>query len=482
MIAEGRRILVASNRGPVSFGHDEAGRVVPSRGAGGLVTALSGALAASGGLWIAAAMSEDDRTQAGRPLDVEAGPAGYRVRLLAFDPATYERFYDGISNRVLWFLHHRLWDVPREPTFEGLAGAWAGYLAVNETFARALEEDGRSDARQAFYLVQDYHLALVPSLLRRRIPDAAIAHFSHIPFAGPSGLRILPQPTREALLSGMLGADVVGFQAPAWAENFLLCCRTLRDARVDLRRRIVRWEGREVRVRVYPISIDPGVLREAAASEPVASAARDIRRWAGEQRLLVRVDRAELSKNILRGFLAYEKFLEGNPEWLERIGFLALLNPSRQHLPEYRTYTNECSELAERINGRLGGEGWQPIHLSLKDDHPRALAAYQLYDVLLVNPVFDGMNLVAKEGPVLNERDGVLVLSENAGAFSELGRHALGVNPFDVEATAGAIATAVRMDPSERRRRARALRVAIARNPIDEWVGAQIEDLERVRR
>ena len=167
---------------------------------------------------------------------------------------------------------------------------------------------------------------------------------------------------------------------------------------------------------------------------------------------------------------------------MERIGFLALLNPSRQHLPEYRTYTNECSELAERINGRLGGEGWQPIHLSLKDDHPRALAAYQLYDVLLVNPVFDGMNLVAKEGPVLNEHDGVLVLSENAGAFSELGRHALGVNPFDVEATAGAIATAVRMDPSERRRRARALRVAIACNPIDEWVGAQIEDLERVRR
>jgi trehalose 6-phosphate synthase len=280
----------------------------------------------------------------------------------------------------------------------------------------------------------------------------------------------------------MLGADVVGFQAPAWAENFLLCCRALPDARVDLRRRLVRWEGREVRVRVHPISIDPEALREAAASEPVASAARDIRGWAGEQRLLVRVDRAELSKNILRGFLAYERFLEGNREWLGRIGFLALLNPSRQHLAEYRAYTNECSELAERINGRLGRQGWQPIRLSLKDDHPQVLAAYRLYDVLLVNPVFDGMNLVAKEGPVLNERDGVLILSENAGAYTELGRHALGVNPFDVEATAASMATALRMDPSERRRRSRSLRVAIARNPIDRWVGAQLEDLERVRR
>jgi len=478
----GRRIVVASNRGPVSFGREASGRVVTTRGAGGLVTAVSDALAATGGLWIAAAMSEDDRSQAGRTIQVDAGGRGYQVRLLPFDPPDYEGYYDGISNRILWFLHHALWDVPRAPTFEGLAEAWQGYLTVNEAFARALEEEGRSPPGEAVYLVQDYHLALVPALLRERLPRAAIAHFSHIPFAGPTGLRILPQPIREALLAGMLGADVVGFQAPAWAENFLLGCRTLQGTRVDLRRGVVRWGGRVVRVRVHPISIDPAGLREEAAAEPAEAAARDILEWMGDRRLLVRVDRAELSKNILRGFLAYERFLEGNPEWLGRISFLALLNPSRQHLPEYRAYTQEAIELADRINSRVGRADWEPIRLSLMDDLPRALAAYRLYDVLLVNPVFDGMNLVAKEGPVLNERDGVLILSENAGASAELGRHAIAVNPFDVEATARAIATAVEMGPAERRRRARGLRSAVARNPIDAWVRAQVEDLERMGR
>jgi len=478
----GRRIVVASNRGPVSFARGESGRVVTTRGAGGLVTAVSDALASTGGLWIAAAMSEDDRFQAGRTIEVDAGGGGYQVRLLPFDPSDYEGYYDGISNRVLWFLHHSLWDVPRAPTFEGLAEAWHGYRTVNETFARALEEEGRSPRGEAVYLVQDYHLALVPALLRERLPRAVIAHFSHIPFAGPTGLRILPRPIREAVLAGLLGADVVGFQAPAWAENFLLGCRTLPGARVDLRRRVVRWDGRDVRVSVHPISIDPAALREEADAEPATVAGRDILEWIGDRRLLARVDRAELSKNILRGFLAYEKFLGRNPEWLGRISFLALLNPSRQHLPEYRAYTKESVELADRINDRLGRADWQPIRLSLKDDHPRALAAYRLYDVLLVNPVFDGMNLVAKEGPVLNERDGVLILSENAGASAELGRHALAVNPFDVEATARAIGAAVQMDPVERRRRARGLRAAVARNPIDAWVRAQVEDLERMGR
>jgi len=482
MKAVGRRIVVASNRGPVSFGRDESGRVVTTRGAGGLVTALGGALAATGGLWIAAAMSEEDRSQAQRTIEVDAGAGGYQVRLLPFDPADYEGYYDGISNRVLWFLHHSLWDVPRAPTFEGLAEAWHGYRTVNDTFARALEEEGRPPREEPVYLVQDYHLAIVPALLRERMPRAAIAHFSNIPFAGPTGLRILPQPIREALLAGMLGADVVGFQALAWAENFLLGCRGLPGARVDLRRRVVRWDGRDVRVRVHPISIDPAALREEAAAEEAAAAGQDILAWIGDRRLLVRVDRAELSKNILRGFQAYERFLETNQEWLRRISFLALLNPSRQHLPEYRAYTEEAVELAGRINGRLGREDWEPIRLSLKDDYPRALAAYRLYDVLLVNPVFDGMNLVAKEGPALNERDGVLILSENAGASAELGRHALAVNPFDVEATARSIATAVQMDPVERRRRARGLRAAVARNPIDVWVRAQVEDLERMGR
>jgi trehalose 6-phosphate synthase len=482
MRSKGRRVIVASNRGPVSFDRDNSGRLVDRRGAGGLVTAVSVALGSTGGLWIAAAMSEEDRTQAGKNLEAGSPGATYSLRLLAFEPHDYEAFYDGISNRVLWFVHHSLWDIPRQPTFEDLDASWAGFRAVNEGFAEALAEEERSAPGRGVCLVQDYHLSLVPQLVRDRAPDAAIVHFSHVPFAGPTGFRVLPEAIRSGVLRGMLGADVVGFQTPDWAENFLLCCRALPEAEVDLRGAVVRRAGRAVPVRVYPISVDAAGLQEEAGTPEAASSVEEIERWLGDQTLLLRVDRAELSKNLLRGFLAFERFLENNRDWLGRISFLALLNPSRQHLSEYESYTRECVELCERINRRLSQGDWAPIRLLLEDNHPRALAAYRLYDILLVNSVFDGMNLVAKEGAVLNQRDGVLILSENAGATTELGGHAVVVNPFDVEATARAIATAAEMSKEERRQRAAGLRGDVARNPIDEWVGNQLADLDRTRR
>jgi trehalose 6-phosphate synthase len=413
----------------------------------------------------------------------EEGPErfAYRVRVLAFDPETYDRFYNGISNQILWFLHHQLWDIPRDPVFDaGTGAAWDSYRQVNEGFAVALDEEGALLGSDPAYLVQDYHLALVPAMLRKRRPAAWIAHFSHIPFAGPSYLSVLPPDMREELLGGLLGADVVGFQTERWADSFLLCCRTLPGARVDLRRRRVRWEGREVVVGVYPISIDLEHLVAASRTQEVHEARQAMLRWKGDQRLLLRVDRAELSKNILRGFLAYRTCLRMNRAWLRRVVFLALLNPSRAEIPAYHAYVNECVETADRINAELGEEGWQPIELSVKDDFARAIAAYGLYDVLLVNPVFDGMNLVAKEGPVLNAQNGILILSENAGAFAELGPHALGVNPFDVGETAKAIATALEMDTEDRVRRSRGLKRAIRRNRLEQWAGRQLEDLDRV--
>jgi trehalose 6-phosphate synthase len=471
-----RRVLIASNRGPVSFVRDEAGKVVPKRGMGGLVTALTGALHAIDGLWIAAAMTEDDASKAGARFDVELGTSRYTLRYLAFEPRTYAGYYDQISNRILWFVHHMLWDVPRAPTFRGLAADWDRYRAVNEAFAVALaEEGGDSGAR---YLVQDYHLSLVPAMLRRARSAAKIAHFSHIPFAGPDTFGILPGWVREEILAGMLGADVVGFHAPAWADHFLMCCQSLPGARADLRRRRVRWEGREVRVGVYPISVDPDRLRLEASSAEVARARRALTRTQGDRKLLVRVDRAELSKNILRGLLAFEALLETQPDRRNAVTFVAHLAPTRQRIPEYRSYISECVATAERINRRWGRSDWKPIRMSLKDDLAAALASYQLYDALLVNPVVDGMNLVAKEGPMLNERDGVLILSETAGAFPELGQHAIPVNPFDVDGTAHAIGLALDLDPVDRRGRLRGLRAAVARNPIGRWVDAQLADLD----
>ena len=471
-------MVVASNRGPISFVRDEEGRVVAERGAGGLVTALTAALEASGGLWIAAAMSEEDREQAARGrVELAQDASNYHLRYLAFDPGEYERFYNTISNRVLWFLHHYLWDVPRVPTFgRETWTAWESYVRVNRAFADAMSEEGPPGSA---FLVQDYHLDLVPALLRDRRGDALISHFSHIPFPGPSYFQILPARMRDELMHGILGADVVGFNAHRWAQNFLLSCQELNGAEVDLANGIVRWERREVHVSVYPISVDVETLAAGSRKPDVTQARRWLLRALNGKRLILRVDRTDLSKNILRGFLAYEAFLTGFPKWRGKVRFLALLNPSRETIPEYSAYLEECVRTAQRINHELGDESWQPIELSLRDDFPLSLAAYGMYDVLLVNPIYDGMNLVAKEGPVLNRRKGVLVLSENAGAFAELSRYVLAVNPFDVDATAEALRAGLEMGERERDRRIRGLRSAIRRNRLDRWVSAQLEDLER---
>jgi trehalose 6-phosphate synthase len=474
-------ILIASNRGPVSFVREE-GEVVARRGAGGLVSALTGALQRSGGLWIASAMTEEDRERAGEGrVDLPDDGARYSLRYLAFDPETYDAYYNGISNRVLWFVHHYLWDVARVPPFTGqVRHQWEAYRQVNEEYAGALADEGKLMAEPA-YMVQDYHLSLTSELLRRRVPDAGIVHFSHIPFAGPVYLRILPTFMRNELLAGMLGADVVGFHSLRWADNFLLACRELKGARVDTRRHIVRWQDRAVHVGTYPISIDLEGLRSQAASAEADAARRWIEDWRGDAKLIVRVDRTELSKNVLRGFAAYQELLLERPELAGRVKFLALLMPSREDIPEYREYMEDCERAVADINETFGRADWQPVEMLVNDDLPMSIAAFQLYDVLLVNPVIDGLNLVAKEGPSLNERDGVLILSENAGAFAELGRQALGVNPFDITETAEALSAALDMEPRERARRARGLRTAIARNRLDGWVPSQLEDLDRTR-
>lgn len=474
----GERILVASNRGPVSF-HARQGELVPKRGAGGLVTALTGVLHEAGGVWTAAAMSDEDRERAeqaaGGRIEVELEEGTYHLRLLSFDPEVYEPFYNTVSNRLLWFLHHYLWDVPRWPRFGSRSRAsWNAYREVNQRFAEALAEEVGGDTTT---LVQDYHLSLVPTQLRDLSPDTPVAYFHHCPFAGPGYMRLVPTWLREEMLDGLLGADLVGFQTRRWAEDFLFSARMLPDARVNLRSRTVEWGGRTVRVGVYPITVDAEPMREQAKSEAVARKVEEIEGWRGERRLLLRVDRLELSKNLLRGFLAYEDLLRRHPEWRERVIFFAHLNPSRRALEEYRLYADQCIETAERINRELGTPGWEPIRVDVSDDFDQVLAAYMLYDVLVVNPIFDGMNLVAKEGPLLNRSDGVLVLSRNAGAIAELERYALPIDPLDIAATADAMRAALEMPVEERRKRSRGLRRAAgARTPAD-WIEEQLRDL-----
>ncbi len=458
------RLVLASNRGPVTL-RDGGGRTVGA--AGGMAPILIDALRELDASWVCSASTPAERR--GRGVQVN----GMRVRFVSLPPEVLERAYNGISNRVLWFLHHALWDRSLQPVFdEATTTAWSAYVRTNRSFARAMVREAGSGG---IHMVQDYHLSLVPALLRELSPDSRIAHFTHTPFADLSGLHVLPDSMREELLRGLLGADQLGFHTRRWADNFRRAALEL-DGVTAKGRSHLSVGGRTVRLGVYPVTPPQDLRQQANAPSILAKRARLQERLAGRA-LLLRVDRMELSKNILRGFLAYEEFLRRNRKWRGKVVHLALLSPSRADIAEYGVYSRACKAEARRINAELGAPDWRPIEVRVKDDHAEVLAAYGVYDALLVNPVVDGMNLVAMEGPTLNGRNGALILSREAGAFDLLGKHSVGVNPFDIGEQAGAIREALEMPEGERSRRSRALSRAAASNPPSEWLGSQVRDL-----
>jgi trehalose 6-phosphate synthase len=480
-----RKLLVVCNRAPVSYARDAEGRRVARRGGGGVVTALGGLLAHHDVTWVASGMTEEDRVvaaeQEGSFSEETAGGATYRLRLVAHDPAAYDRFYNALANPTLWFLQHYLWGLRSEPDFgPELHEAWsAGYLPVNEALAAAaLEElDREPDAAVLFH---DYHLYLAPSFVREARPDVVTSHFVHIPWPEPDYWHALPPELRVAVHEGLLANDVVGFHTERWQRAFLLSAERLLGARVDPEVGTVEHHGRTTRVVAHPISVDaadferlredPGVLeREAGlvARRP--------------EQLVLRVDRTDPSKNIVRGFRAFGLLLERHPELHGRVGMVALLAPSRQDIPVYAEYVAEVEAAAQELNDRFGRRDWNPVELDVADDFLRSVAGYKQFDVLLANPVFDGLNLVAKEAFLVNEHDGVLVLSENAGAQEELGEWAITVNPLDISGQADALHAALTLAPAERRRRAGAIREQVRTHDIREWVEAQLADLDAVR-
>lgn len=461
-------LVVASNRGPLTFEDEGA----PRRGSGGLVSVLTGALTERDCTWIAAAMSPGDRERSGVLDPSVTQMPGVSVRMLDIPEKEYDHYYNRLSNQVLWFTHHYLFNPPRTPIFDAEDfAAWDAYVAVNHRFAEAIAETAPEDAA---CFIQDYHLALVPPLLRQLRPDLKTAHFWHIPFAQPDYLRMLPDDWSRALMEGLLGADVVGFQTSRWASSFAMGCKDILGARAG--ERWVKHAGRQTRIGVYPVGVNARDLGAQAADPAVRHERRRLAEWAGDRKVILRVDRTELSKNIYRGLLAFEALLERRPDLRGTVAHLVLLAPSRNDVPEYIEYTDQCVALAARINMRYGPDA---VRVDIEDSISRALAAYSLYDVLIVNPVFDGMNLVAYEGPIINRRDGVLVLSRNAGAWQGLSAAAIGINPFSVEATAEALEIAIDEPSAERRERAKRLRrLARSRSP-GRWLLAQLRDLER---
>jgi trehalose 6-phosphate synthase len=476
---------VVFNRAPVAYGRDAAGSRVARRGGGGVVTALGGLLAHHDVTWVASAMTEEDRAVAaereGSFAEKTTDGAPYRLRLVAHDPAAYDRFYNVLANPTLWFLQHYLWGLGAAPDFgPELHGAWSdGYVPVNEALARAAVEELEREP-DAAVLFHDYHLYVAPRLVREARPDVVTSHFVHIPWPEPDYWHALPPELRAAVHEGLLANDVVGFHTERWRRAFLNSAERLLGARVDREAGTVEHRSHTTRVVAHPISVDAAEferLREdpAVLERESALAARR------PELLVLRVDRTDPSKNVVRGFRAFGLLLERHPELHGRVGMVALLAPSRQDIPEYAEYVRAVEAAAREVNDRFGRDDWQPVELDVADDFLRSVAGYKQFDVLLANPVFDGLNLVAKEAFLVNEHDGVLVLSENAGAHEELGEWALTVNPIDVSGQADALYTALMLDPSERRRRAEAIREHVRTHDIREWVDAQLADVDAVR-
>jgi trehalose 6-phosphate synthase len=452
-----RPVILTSNRGPVSFTVDADGSLQTRRGAGGLIAVVGGALAGSDALWIAAALSDGDREAASRGvIDAE----GYRVRTIVVEDLA--AYYDVISNSTLWFLHHGLFDAPRRPRFDRVwRTAWDAYRRANETYARAIADDAPDGAA---VLVQDYHLSLVPGAVRALRPDLRVVHFHHTPFASPDAIRMLPADVAAELLEGLAAATACGFHHDRWARAFEACCSEV--------------IGKTPRTFVAPAAANADDICGVAVSDACNTSLRELDAEIGDRKLIVRVDRIELSKNIVRGFHAYDDLLRTHPEWRERVVFSACVYPSREGLPEYLAYRQEVEGLIRRINEEWSTPGWTPILYDAKDDFARSVAALRRYDVLLVNPVRDGLNLVAKEGPLVNERNGVLALSRESGVCGELGGLALELNPFDIAGTSDVLHRALSMPADERRAHADALRVAAAARTPDDWFADQLAAAE----
>ncbi len=478
-------VVVVSYRGPVSYQLDGGQRRAHPAPSGGLVTALLSLPALRNrGVWICAAMTPEDHAVArevrDQPFPVRVRDRSVLVRMVRLDPEAARLTSTVAANPVLWFVQHTMGNLATAPDPGGADAFEAGYEPANAAFADAVvaELDRRGD--EAIVMLHDYHLYLVAHEVRRRRPDAFLHHFIHIPWPEPEAWFELPRHLAEQLLRGLLANNIIGFQTEGYARNFLRTCQEVLGLDVDHHAWRVGLDGRSVLLRWYPVSIDPVALRTFARGRE-ASEERAALQAHRPEKLIVRVDRADPTKNIVRGFEAYGQMLRDHPEHRGRVQFLALVQPSRQDVAVYVSHLDDVRRAAAEVNAQFGNPAWQPVDLRVGEGLARAVAAYQEYDVLLVNPIADGMNLVAKEGVALNTRDGVLVLSRGAGAHAELGRFGLSVDPLDVEGQAEALHRALVMDREERHDRALACRLVVERNDSARWLNHQLRDIASLR-
>lgn len=460
-------IVVVSNRGPVAFRRDANGSLNAHRGAGGLVSGLTPLLQRPGRTWVAAALSDADRAAVAADPDVtdrrvvahrtvEVG--GIRAVLAAIDAADLTASYDDVCNATLWYVHHHLFDLARAPVFDDAwFDAWESYRRVNDAFADLVATIAPADAA---VLIQDYHLYLVGSRLARRRPDLAVVHFAHTPFADAHQFAVLPDQVRLEILEGLAAYRACGFHTSAWERSYLACAAA--DAVAP------------AATFVAPLGPDAADLEATRSSAAFSEATERLDAAVGDRACLARSDRIELSKNLIRGFRAFDTLLDRHPEWRGRVCFVASVYPSREANPDYAAYRTETEACVAAINDRWATPEWTPILLDTTDDFPLSVATLARADVVLVNSVRDGLNLVASEAMLVNDRDALLALSPHAGVWEVLGEAAEAVQPWDVRQTAEVLHRLLATDTAERRTRARRLReLAASRTPAD-WLDDQL--------
>lgn len=485
-LLQAQRLIVATNRGPVEHYVTRNGTLKCRRGSGGVVTALIDAGRQVEMSWVAMAMTDGDRqaSQEATQGRLSSSPGGQKVHLhyVEISREAYRKYYERISNQLLWFLQHYLYN-PTENSrvAKRFQDAWeSGYRVANDAIAQAVIDEIERTQGSAVVMLHDYHLYLAPRMIRQKHPGIVMQHFIHIPWPDIRCWHFLPSNIAHEIYQGLVGNDIIGFQTERDARNFLEGARTLLDgARVEFEEGTVEWQGHVTKARAYPISIS--VLTELKLVQSAAGkqAAEKFRPLLG-QRTIMRVDRLEPTKNIVRGFQAYDLLLEHHLELRGAVKFLAFLVPSRQSLPEYQRYGREVKKIIEEVNQKYGTADWQPIVVFYQNDRTQALAAMQYYDVLMVNPIIDGMNLVAKEGPVVNQRDGVLLLSRTVGAFPQLGKASVPTSPIDVGETAEALYKALTLSPEERHSKATLARLSVTNQNLDQWMRRQIADVNEL--
>lgn len=483
---DGQNILIASNRGPVTFQEDENGELTYKQGSGGLVTALAGLTRHVEASWVSCAMTEGDRLWQRGEIAFRKDGSPIQVQFLTPTQEEYERYYNIIANPLLWFLQHSMWDVPRAPVIDKSTWeAWVnGYVPVNRLFGSHIAYRVRTSQQRSLVMLQDYHLYLAARTIRTTLRPKErppILHFTHIPWPGPEYWGILPSTMRHQILEGMTGADILGFQTREDALNFIRTCESyLQRASTNYKRGRIWYQNHATYVRDFPISINVENLRVEAESPEVLNYQKDIEEIIRDRKLILRIDRIEPSKNIIRGFQAYEEMLEDYPQHHRRVNFLALLVPSRMDVLEYQAYLNELMGVAGRINAQFGDHEWEPVRIIVGENYPRAVAALKMYDVLLVNSIADGMNLVAKEGAAINQKNGALILSERAGARQQLQFGATIISPCDIYSTAEALHHSLEMSESEKEERAQRLRWVVEKEDINAWLCDQLNAVEEL--